>query len=160
LTFERPAATANETCLFGAALFREAAGIYDALGGADEAYDCYLRALYLRLAVDTLPSAVELPPFAPGVATLVGAIGLRALPTYAHLALIEHYERSGAFADAEDTLFAMLDATGRNPELVRLGIALFERMLARDDAALAAGDLSRDEVGEALAELRGYAQDL
>ena len=74
------------------------------------------------------------------------------LPTLARL--MQHYERSGAFAKAEDCLFAMLDAESSNPGLVEFGIVFYERLRSQSDANLTAGDLPRSELEASLAELR------
>ena len=66
--------------------------------------------------------------------------------------LILHYEREGAYADAEDMLFELIDAG--HPELIPQGIELYERMLAKPDDELERGKLPRDEVEDGLAQLR------
>lgn len=80
-------------------------------------------------------------------------------------------ERAGRYADAEDTLFtgiddhdadrpdprhdvARQDGSRQDPEpLIEAAIAMYLRLLDKDDPTLAAGNLPRDEVAESLAEL-------
>ena len=77
--------------------------------------------------------------------------------------LMQHHERTGEFAKAENALFAMLDAEPGNEAIVEFGVAFYKRMLAQSDAALMEGKLPRAEVEEGLKELvqrpkRGEAQ--
>ncbi len=68
---------------------------------------------------------------------------------------MQHYERSGEFAKAEDALFAMLEAEPMNAGLVDFGIPFYERLQGQSDTSLATGSLPRLELQAGLAELRG-----
>jgi len=68
--------------------------------------------------------------------------------------LMQHYERSGQFAKAEDALFAMLEDEPRHPRILEFGIAFYQRLEGRSDASLDAGELPRPEVEAGLTELR------
>ena len=68
---------------------------------------------------------------------------------------VEHHERTGEFAKAEDALFAMLDAEPDNERILEFGVAFYQRMLAQSDTALTAANLPRAEVEEGLKELEG-----
>ena len=67
---------------------------------------------------------------------------------------MQHYERTGEFANVEDALFAMLDAEPDNQAIVEFGITFFQRLLAQSDAALNEANLPRAEVEEGLKELQ------
>ena len=67
---------------------------------------------------------------------------------------MHHYERTGEFAKAEDSLYAMLDVEPRNAGLLEFGIAFYERLARQSDDVLAAGNLPRTELEAGLAELR------
>src|SRR5206468_3589032 len=83
----------------------------------------------------------EFPEFVPKVELLVAALGGADLPVRTHALLMQHYERTGAFAKAEDALFAMLDAEPDNAALVEFGLAFYQRVLAQSDTALSAATL-------------------
>jgi len=68
---------------------------------------------------------------------------------------MQHYERAGEFAKAEDALFVMLDAEPDNQAIVEFGIAFYERLRPQSDAALNAADLPRAEVEDGLEKLQG-----
>jgi hypothetical protein len=76
------------------------------------------------------------------------------LPLETQALLMQHYERSGEFAKAEDALFAMLEAEPGNAGLVNFGASFYKRLQGQSDAALAAGNLPRSELEAGLAELR------
>ena len=62
------------------------------------------------------------------------------------------YEELGRYARAEDCLFELIDrdwAPARD-----LGERFYHRLMARTDAQLEDGDLSREEVDDGLVELR------
>jgi hypothetical protein len=153
LAFGEPDDVARDRCAFVAALLHSAGGSSAALGDEEAADACFLAALRLTLAAQARYGAADMPEYTPGVKRLVAALGLYRLPLELYPPLIAHHERQGAFADAEDALHALLDAAPDSDALA-LGIGLYERLLARPDHELLAGDLSRAEVEQALAELR------
>ena len=67
---------------------------------------------------------------------------------------MQHYERTGSFAKAEDAFFELLDVERGNSGVIEFGIAFYERLKNQTDDALAAGDLPRAEVEAGLGELR------
>ncbi|HWQ12696.1 MAG TPA: DUF6483 family protein [Roseiflexaceae bacterium] len=154
LTFSEDEAAARDRCAFVAALLREAGANCGALGAEDDADAYFLAALRLQLAALERFGAAGMPEFAPEIGRLVAAVGLYRLPLDLYPQLVAHHERAGAFAAAEDALHALLDAAPADRAALALGAAFYERLLARADAELLAGDLSRTEVEEALAELR------
>jgi uncharacterized protein YuzB (UPF0349 family) len=66
---------------------------------------------------------------------------------------MQHHERIGEFAKAEDGLFAMLDAEPDNERLVEFGCAFYRRLLAQSDTKLNEANLPRGEVEEGLKEI-------
>lgn len=157
LTFDEPAPVGRDKCLVLAALLDEARTIYAAQGRPDESYACLLQALHLMLEVALRGDGAPLPDYAPRVEDLVAALSGYALPARTNATLFHYYEQVGAYARAEDMLFAVLAAEPGNRDVVESGIAFYERLRRRSDAALRAGDLPRDEVETGLAELRAYS---
>jgi hypothetical protein len=70
---------------------------------------------------------------------------------------MQHYERLGEFARAEDCLFAMLEFEPENRNLLEFGIGFYDRLRCRNDATLLAGNSPRVEVEAGLSELRHKA---
>ena len=56
-------------------------------------------------------------------------------------------------AKAEDILFELLETHPADQEIRAQGIAFYKRLLAKSDADLQAGDFSRSEVHEGIAQL-------
>jgi hypothetical protein len=136
------------------ALLKEAGDLATAKGLEDEGRSYYLKGLHLLLDALAQSEPSEHPEFVPKVEMFVAAAGSAALPLSTRARLMQHYERTGEFAKAEDALFAMIDSEPGQPELMKFGISFFERLRAQSDAALEAGNLPRRELEESLAELR------
>lgn len=73
------------------------------------------------------------------------------LSSGAYARLLRYLEADGRLAEAEDLLFEWLEDAGATRVVVAEGRAFYERLLARDDAALEAGRLPRAEVREGIA---------
>ncbi|HZC99187.1 MAG TPA: DUF6483 family protein [Actinomycetes bacterium] len=69
------------------------------------------------------------------------------------LSLARVLEAVGRYADAEDALFEVIDAAPDDPGPIDTGILFYQRLLAKEDVELEAGDLPRDEVKNGIAEL-------
>ena len=134
-------------------LLTEAGDVACAEDRMDEGRECYLKALHLVLDVLARGEVFESPEFLPKVELLKEALLGTTLPPRTHTMLMQHHERSGEFAKAENALFAMLDAEPGNDAIVEFGVAFYTRMSAQSDAALADGGLPRGEVEEGLKEL-------
>lgn len=135
-------------------LLTEAGDVAAAENREAESRECYLKALHLLLDVLSRDEVFESPAFVPKVEMLVGALRSTPLPVRTHARLMQHYERTGEFAKAEDALFAMLDAEPDNGAIVEFGLAFYQRLLTQSDATLDAGGLPRAEVEEGLKQLQ------
>ena len=100
-------------------LLKEAGDVATAEDRVEEGRECYLKALHLLLDTLGRGEVFEFPEFVPDVAMLTEALQGTPLPVRTHAMLMQHYERTGEFAKAEDALFAMLDA-----ELIVAGTVL------------------------------------
>ena len=67
---------------------------------------------------------------------------------------MQHFESTGQFGKAEDTLFALLEAGLANAAVPEFGLAFYERLSHQTDAALLAGNLPRPELETGREELR------
>jgi tetratricopeptide (TPR) repeat protein len=154
LTIGGPTQIVREKCVVLAALLDQLGIVGAAQNRREESVECHLKALHimlgLRLGEETLP----LPDYAPRIEDLAARLKERHLPGRTSAALMLYYESQGSFAPAEDALYAMLDADPANATAVEIGVAFYERLLARSDAELIAGQLPRGEVEEGLAKIR------
>jgi hypothetical protein len=148
-----PTHLVRDKTLMLTSLLTEAGDVAAAEDRVDESRECYLKALHLLLDVVARGEVFECPEFLPKVEMLEKALQGAPLPPLTHAMLMQHHERAGEFAKAENALFAMLDAEPDNGAIVEFGVAFYKRMLAQSDAALTQGTLPRAEVEEGLKEL-------
>jgi len=142
----------REKIFFLTTLLMEAGDIAAAEGREDESRACYLKGLHLLLDSLARGEAAELPEFVPKVDLFVGALDDLPIPTAA--LLMEHYERTGQFAKAEDSLFDILDAEPANVAALEFGISFYDRLLGHADPQLNDGNLPRTEVNAGLEDLQ------
>jgi hypothetical protein len=144
----------KEKTVFVSALLKEAGDIATAQNRDEEGRGCYLKGLDLLLDVLREGDTYEFPEFMPRVEMFVCALAETALPLSTQAALMQHYERTGQFAKAEDCLFSILGAQPDNTELLDFGIGFLKRLESQADRDLTLGNLPREEVQSSLAELQ------
>ena len=149
-----PTQAVHEKTLMLTALLKEAGDVAAIQGRAEESRSCYLKGLHLLLETLAREEVSAFPDFVPRVEMFAAALHGSLLPLETQALLMQHYERSGQFAKAEDALFAMLETEPGNAGLVDFGIPFYERLQGQSDASLVAGNLPRPELEAGLAELR------
>jgi tetratricopeptide (TPR) repeat protein len=149
-----PTQVMHQKTLILTALLTEAGDVAVAQDRLEESRECYLKALHLLLDILARGEVSEFPEFVPKVEMLREALQGAPLPVGTHARLMQHYERAGEFARAEDALFAMLDAEPDNDAIVEFGIVFYQRLLTHRDATLNESKLPRAEVHEGLRELQ------
>lgn len=115
---------------------------------ADVQFRARALGLLLRARINALD--VDVPAFVPGLEVLLGELEIEQLPLETAVLLACGFEHAGQFAEAEDTLFAVLDHWGGAPGLRELGEGFYQRLLSQSDDRLAAGNLPREEVEQGL----------
>ncbi|MFL5697429.1 MAG: DUF6483 family protein, partial [Ktedonobacteraceae bacterium] len=80
------------------------------------------------------------------------------LPLKTKIKIFRYFEKMGSYARAEDVLFEMVEGEEKEKEpadneVIEQGIAFYNRLLKKSDTDLKAGNLSREEVEEGLAQL-------
>ena len=153
LAQEGPTQMVREKTLLLTTLLKEAGDVATAETRTEEGRECYLKALHLLLDVLGREDVYEFPEFVPKVESLKQALEGGSLPLHTRALLMQHHERIGEFAKAEDELFAMLDAEPNNERLMEFGCAFYRRLLAQSDTALSDANLPRTEVEEGLKQL-------
>lgn len=159
LVRDGPSQAVREKTFIMATLLQEAGDAAVAQSHGDEGRMFHLKALHLllhALAYGGDPS--EFPEFVPKVEVIVQALSETPLPVGTEAMLMEHYERAGDFAKAEDALFAMLDAEPGNRRIQEHGISFYHRLRSKSEAALAEGNLSREEVDQGLKEFQRISE--
>jgi hypothetical protein len=65
------------------------------------------------------------------------------LPPETQAALMQHYERTGEYAKAEDMLYSLLEVHIDDAEILRFGMGFYQRLLRCSNSELAEGNLPR-----------------
>ncbi|MFN2323195.1 MAG: DUF6483 family protein [Trueperaceae bacterium] len=110
------------------------------------ALELYAEAGMVRVGQVDLPERVQ---------RLRSALRDYQLPSAAYARLMRYLEADGRLAEAEDLLFEWLEDAGATRFVVVEGRGFYERLLARGDAELEAGQLPRGEVREGIAAFEG-----
>jgi hypothetical protein len=139
-------------CLVLAELLKEEGDIYKLRGEDEESFARYHKSLYLYLEAFTADEDLRLPDYTEKIAAVVDELDDYVLPRAMMARLVRYYEREGNFAAAEDAVDLLLEEDD-SAEARSIARDLYERLLARSDAELDAGNLSRDEVREGLARV-------
>jgi hypothetical protein len=152
LAQDQPTSVVRQRLFLMIALLQEAGEIADGQGCAQEGRESRLKALHLLLDLSADQAVGDHPAFVPGVDALVNSLG--PLPARTQVLLMRHYESTGQFGKAEDSLFSILEATSNDPASVAFGLAFYQRILRRSDLSLADGNLPRAEAEEGFLELK------
>ena len=144
----------DEKCMVLAAVLIQLAMVSAAQQRLELSRDCFLKSLHLVLGLKLRGDGTELAEYVPTVEELVEALKPYDLPPRTYAALMIFHEQQGKFAKAEDALFALLESAPGNGDVIEMGVAFYERLLALDDATLSLGELPRTEVESGLAEIR------
>jgi hypothetical protein len=112
------------------------------------------KALSLLLTAFLERSTLVEPDHERRIASCVALLRDVELPTTLLEKLLAYYEQAGKYEEAEDVVF---DLVATNTEYRSMAVSFFERLLKKSDEELQAGGLTREEVHESLAAMRGAA---
>jgi uncharacterized protein DUF6483 len=143
----------TEKCWLLAILLKVEGDIYQDQGNASESYYSYIRSLNLVLEVLLLDTTISGTGTVPELEDLLSQLSEYELPASTRLLLFRYFDHAGKYASAEDVLFEMLEAGDPDGDLRARGTAFYQRLMRKSDAALSAGNFSREEVEEGLARL-------
>ncbi len=155
-----PTQAVHQKALLLTSLLKEAGDVATEQDRLEESRACYLKGLHLLLEALGRGEPYEFPEFVPQVEVFVELLAGDPLPFQTEGLLMQHYERTGEFAKAEDALFRMLEDDPENIALLDFGIAFYERLSGQSDEMLAAGELPRPELEAARNELRSRKSNL
>ena len=152
-----------EKCFLVARLLKAEGDIYVDQGNSDTSYYRYSRSLYLFFAILFSDNSINDPDIFVEIEGLLDKLEDYELPVGIKSQLFQYYERTGRYSRAEDVLFELLEVDDEEPELesnlVKQGIAFYERLLRKKDTELVAGNFSWEEAREGLAQLKNRRLD-
>lgn len=143
-----------EACLWIASLLKAEGEIYDSKQDSNASYYRSMKALYLFIEALKQEHFPEDSAFYLDIKELIGNLAVYELPATIQLQLFYYYECIGLYAQAENMLFDQLETASPPRSLIEQGHAFYERLLKKSDFDLGAGDLSREEIYEGLAQLQ------
>ncbi len=149
-----PTQVVRDKTLMLTALLKEAGDAAAAQGREEQSRAFFLKGLHLLLDVLSQGEISDWPEFVPKVEVFTSAIGEGSLPVPTLARLMQHYERAGSFAKAEDALFDIVQADPRLPGLLEFGTSFYERIGRQKDRVLEEGNLPRPELEAGFQELR------
>ncbi|HEU5227032.1 MAG TPA: DUF6483 family protein [Ktedonobacteraceae bacterium] len=143
-----------EAALWSAMLLKAEGEIYEAMGQTNESYHRYIKSLSLWLEILRHENITAEPEFAQAITDLIKQLDDYELPQNIKDKLFAYYEHIGNYGKAEDVLFELLEANPSDSWLIERGEAFYDRLLSKGNADLLAGNLSREEAEEGLAQLK------
>ncbi len=155
-----------EKCLLVATLLNAEGDIYLDQNDFDTSYYRYLKSLYLFLEVLLSDSGINDPDISSQIEELLNKLEEYELPVKIKTSLFRYYERTGRYAQAEDTLFEVIEADHNDnddeaaPDVLEQGIAFYERLLKKKDTDLIAGNFSQEKAQVGLTLLQTMQQPL
>ncbi len=135
-----------------AELLAQQGDIDEARGLPDAGYDCRQKALSLFLEACLAAPEVCDDEYAAKINALAAQLNDYPLPPTIRRKLFACYEQSGDYARAENVIHHMQE--DGDPVAWERGLAFYERLRGKSDAALAEGGLPRDEMEEGLEAFR------
>ena len=146
----------RECCAVAAMLLKTEADLLDQAGDPDAAQRQRVKALSLFLEVTVNEVHVSGIDCATEIAVTSRQLAGTCLPAHIEVKLLRHHELRGEFALAETVLFRLAETCGS--QVFEAGCAFYGRLRAKDDDALARGDLPRAEVEAGFEEFRRIHQ--
>src|SRR6266487_2655575 len=143
----------TEKCWLLAVLLKAEGDIYQDQESPNESYYSYLKSLDLVLEVLLLDTTLSSTDFVPELEGLLYKLSEYELPKSTKVKLFHYFDQTGKYSRAEDVLFEMLETGDPDEDIYARGIAFYQRLRTKSDAALSTGNFSREEVEEGLAKL-------
>jgi len=143
----------TEKCWLLAVLLKAEGDIYQDQENSNESYYSYLKSLDLFLEVLLLDTTTGSTDFVPELEGLLYKLSAYELPKKTRLKLFHYFDQTGKYARAEDVLFEMIETGDLDRDIYALGIAFYQGLMGKSAAVLSAGNFSKDEVVEGLAQL-------
>ena len=143
-----------EAALWSALLLKAEGEIYEEMGQTNESYYRYLKSLHLFLAVLHHENITSDSQFSLAIIDVIKRLDDYELPQSIKSGLFTYYEHIGNYASAEDILFEQLEHAPDDQGLIDRGQAFYHRLSTKSDADLMAGNLSREEIEEGLAQIK------
>lgn len=136
-------------CLVSAELLKEYADVHE-LNGKDNR-NIILKSLNLYIEAILSKELPEPEKYYTKINELISLIDESDLQDDLNFKIIDYYEFSGQYSKAEDLIFELIE--NNNKDIIDRSVSFYKKLLHRTDAELESGNLSREEVNDALDEI-------
>jgi hypothetical protein len=135
-----------------AGLLNEEGEIDFEMNNKNEGYRCYLKALVLYCEAVKFKDVLNPEKYFEKIDLLIVKLNEYLLSANTKNSLIGYYEICGKYSKAEDLIFEMAE-TG-DEQVINTGISFYKRLLLKTDEEIEKGNLNREEVENAIRELK------
>ena len=136
-------------CLVSAELLKEYADVHE-LNGKDNS-SIILKSLHLYIEAILSKELPEPEKYYSKINELISFIAESDLQDDLNFKIIDYYEFSGQYSKAEDMIFELIE--NNNKDIIDRSVSFYKKLLHRTDEELESGNLSREEVNDALDEI-------
>ena len=136
-------------CLVSAELLKEYADVHE-LNGKDNR-NIILKSLNLYIEAILSKELPEPEKYYAKINELISFINESDLSVELNFKIIDYYEFSGQYSKAEDLIFELIE--NNNKDIIDRSVSFYKKLLHRTDEELESGNLSREEVNDALDEI-------
>ncbi|MBK7445261.1 MAG: DUF6483 family protein [Ignavibacteria bacterium] len=136
-------------CLVSAELLKEYADVHE-LNGKDNS-SIILKSLNLYIEAILSKELPEPEKYYSKINELISFIAESDLQDDLNFKIIDYYEFSGQYSKAEDMIFELIE--NNNKDIIDRSVSFYKKLLHRTDEELESGNLSREEVNDALDEI-------
>ena len=136
-------------CLVSAELLKEYADVHE-LNGKDNS-SIILKSLNLYIEAILSKELPEPEKYYSKINELISFIAESDLQDDLNFKIIDYYEFSGQYSKAEDLIFELIE--NNNKDIIDRSVSFYKKLLHRTDEELESGNLSREEVNDALEEI-------
>ncbi|MBK7252391.1 MAG: hypothetical protein IPI04_00385 [Ignavibacteria bacterium] len=136
-------------CLVSAELLKEYADVHE-LNGKDNS-SIILKSLHLYIEAILSKELPEPEKYYTKINELISLIAESDLQDDLNFKIIDYYEFSGQYSKAEDMIFELIE--NNNKDIIDRSVSFYKKLLHRTDEELESGNLSREEVNDALDEI-------
>lgn len=130
-------------------LLEQRAHILSIQGKENESFYIYIKALNLFIEAFLCDKDTDLDRYFEDIPNIIEKTSGYVLSEETLRRIINYYKEVGNFASAEDYLYELFDAAGKNTESITFAKEFYDSLLKLDDAGLEKGNLSREEILEA-----------
>lgn len=136
-------------CLVSAELLKEYADVHE-LNGKDN-NSIILKSLNLYIEAILSKDLPEPEKYYTKINELISFIAESELQNELNFKIIDYYEFSGQYSKAEDMIFELIE--NNNKDIIDRSVSFYKKLQHRTDEELESGNLSREEVNDALDEI-------